>query len=107
MLNVNKILLVVLVVLIIAGLSMEANAGERSKVDYNLTCGVLALGMDDEPKAQHYADLLPSGLTDEYITRVVREVYGNIVKYAEVQGVSNAEVAGYAFKNYGCDRPFI
>ena len=105
--SVNKILLVVLVVLIIAGLSMEANAGERSKTDYDLTCGVLALIVNEESKANYYSDLLPAGLTDEYITRIVREVYGNVYKYARVQGVTEVEVAGYAFTNYGCDRPFL
>ena len=107
MLNAKQVLIVVVVGLFIAGISMEANAAGTSQVDYHVTCGTLAIGMGDETKARYYAELIPSTVTDEHLKRVIVSTVQNIGKYAEQQGVSMAEVSGYAFKNYGCDRPFI
>ena len=107
--TVNRILLTLLIVFVIVGLSMEANAGQQggSKTDYNITCAALAVASEQEDKAIYYANLIPEDTSMAEFEAIVRSVSRNIYKYAEVQGVTTSVVAGYAFNNYGCDRPFI
>ena len=105
---VNKILLCVLVILIIAGLSMEANAFSKTDpVEYNLTCTVLAVASEQDAKGDYYAKLVPDDIDMVLFEKIVRDVSKNIYKYAELQGLSPAVVAGYGFSNYGCNRPFV
>ena len=108
MLNAKQLLIVILVALFIAGISMEANAKEvGSGEKYALTCGTLALFFEDEEKARYYAEQVTADIADAELERVVGLVINQVYKYAEVYDVSTAEIARSAFKNYGCDVPFI
>ena len=107
MLNAKQVLICVVVALFIGGVSMEANAGEVSPtVKYNITCLVLAVGSEQEDKAQYYESLLPDVPMEDF-DRVMRKVINTIYKHAGMQDVTTEVVSGYGFKNYGCDRPFI
>lgn len=108
MLNRKQVLIVVLVALL--GLGIDAYAGEPTKgsqVGYDITCGTLALIMEDEVKAKYYAELVPPDTSNAVLKSWVVQTISDVQKYAGMQDLPTRVVAGYGFTNYGCDRPFI
>ena len=108
---VNKILLCVLVVLIIAGLSMEANAkgitqGEFIKI---VECGTFAKVAGFEDKATYYArQVAPYYYGDNIsiIRNLIDELHEALGEVSDTLA-EKVELAAYAFEYDGCDRPFI
>jgi len=75
--------------------------------DYSIACGTLAKVSGEDNKARYYASAVSANTPLEYIREVITGIVYQIREAANAQEVSFETVAGYAFNNYGCNRPFI